>query len=207
MRIEKIRKKLCEIQFLNFIYEKVYLRYIAWKRFNVKVIGDKKKNTMEIPSDTFCNNLRIVFKGQKNFVKIGRGCTFKQKNTLYMQGDGNSIVIGDNVVFDSNVLIVCAEGTECVIGSDSIFADKVHIRTSDQHFIYNDNGNRVNFAKNVKIGNHVWIGASAIVMKGASIEDGAVVGIGSTVLGCIPKKSVAVGSPAKVVKSNIYWQE
>ncbi len=51
----------------------------------------------------------------------------------------------------------------------------------------------------VTIGARCYIGAGAIVLPGAVIGDEAIIGAGALVRGEIPPKSVAVGSPAKVV--------
>ncbi len=60
----------------------------------------------------------------------------------------------------------------------------------------------------VKIGNSVWIGADCTILPGVTIHDGAVIGAGSVVTKDIPKNSIAVGNPAKVIKSiNINCQK
>lgn len=48
------------------------------------------------------------------------------------------------------------------------------------------------------IGNDVWIGANAQILRGAVIEDGAIIGAGAIVTGRIPAYAIAVGIPAKV---------
>ena len=53
----------------------------------------------------------------------------------------------------------------------------------------------------VKIGSRVWIGAGAIILPGVTIGDNSVVGAGSVVTKNIPANTVAVGSPARVVKT------
>lgn len=50
----------------------------------------------------------------------------------------------------------------------------------------------------IVIGDDVWIAAGCQIVKGAEIEDGAIIGAGSVVNKRIPQNSVAVGSPAKV---------
>lgn len=51
------------------------------------------------------------------------------------------------------------------------------------------------------IGNDVWIGAGAQILRGAVIEDGAIIGAGAVVTGRIPAYAIAVGIPARAVKS------
>lgn len=53
----------------------------------------------------------------------------------------------------------------------------------------------------VVIGNNVWLGDNVIVLPGVTIGDGVIVGANSVVTKNIPSYSVAVGNPAKVVKS------
>lgn len=50
------------------------------------------------------------------------------------------------------------------------------------------------------IGNDVWIGANAQILRGAVIEDGAIIGAGAVVTGRIPAYAIAVGIPAKVMR-------
>ncbi len=202
-----LKKNLLRSKLFLLLYNEFYIKFLEWKRFNVNVIDSGKDNIVEIPKRTFCTDLRITFLGNNNRIKIGNSCLFKETNMIYVQGDGNMIEIGDDTIFDKNVSIVLAEGTRCCIGSGCRFANGVRIRTSDQHFIYDEYGKRINHAKDVHIGEHVWLGASVIVMKGATIGDGSVIGMDSMVTKNIPSQSLAVGKPAKVIKSNIYWEE
>ena len=53
----------------------------------------------------------------------------------------------------------------------------------------------------VHIGNDVWIGDRVMIMPGVHIGDGSVIGAGAVVTGDIPPYSIAVGVPAKVIRS------
>ena len=150
--------------------------------------------------------LNVIIRGSNNIVKVGRECELRKKNTIFITGDGNHVEIGNGVYFDQNVSLVCCEGTSIKVGNDCLFAQGIRIRTSDQHPIYNRDGERINPSRNVTIGEHVWIGATCMIMKGVSIGDGSVIGINSMVTKNIPSNVVAVGSPCKVIKENIYWK-
>lgn len=54
--------------------------------------------------------------------------------------------------------------------------------------------------KKIKIGNDVWIGANATILKGVTIGNGAVIGAGTVVVKDIPEYGVVVGNPGRVVK-------
>lgn len=207
----KVRYLLKEIvkknRILAWLYNVVYINFLIWKRRNVYICDNGVANVVQMPKNTYSDDLKITFNGNNNKIIIGKGCVFKQTNKIYIQGDQNVIEIGNNVIFDQNVSIVVAEGTRCFIGSGSIFANGVRIRTSDQHIICDEKGKRINLAKNVYIGNHVWLGASVIIMKGVRIGDGSVVGIDSMVTKDVPPKSIIVGNPARVIRTNITWYE
>ena len=55
--------------------------------------------------------------------------------------------------------------------------------------------------KPIHIGMNVWIGAHATILPGVNIGDGAIIGAGAVVNKDIPSNAVAVGVPAKVIKS------
>jgi acetyltransferase-like isoleucine patch superfamily enzyme len=55
--------------------------------------------------------------------------------------------------------------------------------------------------KPTKIGKDVWIGANAVILGGVTIGNGCVIGAGSVVTKDLPPYSVAMGVPAKVVRS------
>jgi acetyltransferase-like isoleucine patch superfamily enzyme len=52
----------------------------------------------------------------------------------------------------------------------------------------------------ITVGNDVWIGRNAVILSGVDIADGCVIGAFTTLAKSIPPYSVAVGSPARVVK-------
>jgi acetyltransferase-like isoleucine patch superfamily enzyme len=51
----------------------------------------------------------------------------------------------------------------------------------------------------VTIGDHVWIGARALICPGVSIGEGAVIGAGAVVTRDVPAFAVAAGNPARVI--------
>lgn len=123
-------------------------------------------------------------------------------------GDGNSIRchegslrIGDKAVFGSNSVVNCYLDVE--IGAATLVADWVYIvdfdhRTSDIHLPIKDQG----IVKGpVRIGPGSWVGTKATVLRGAQVGRGCVVGANAVVRGSLPDYSVAVGSPARVVRS------
>ena len=106
---------------------------------------------------------------------------------------GNDVYIG----------VRCIIGTAS-IGDDTMLADHVQILSGKrQHESSVSSGRKQDqqpsFTR-VQIGRNCWLGANAIVM--ADVGDNCVIGAGSVVTRPIPSNSVAVGSPARVVRSS-----
>lgn len=127
-------------------------------------------------------NSIIIVRGNNCHIKIGKGTTV---GSMYMvcMGNANSITIGEG----------------CML------ADNVEIWATDSHAILDLQGNLLNPSKPVKIGNHVWIGKQAAIMKGVSIGDNAIVGMRSLVTNNIASGTLNVGSPSRCIRENINW--
>lgn len=86
--------------------------------------------------------------------------------------------------------------------------NNVHI-TDGVKFITHDGGtllyrNRVpdlEITKPITIGNDVYIGNNVLLMPGVNVGNNVVIGAGAIVTKDIPNNSVAVGVPAKVIKT------
>lgn len=56
------------------------------------------------------------------------------------------------------------------------------------------------YDKESVVGNDVWIGCNAVIMRGVTIGDGAVIGANSVVTKDVPPYAIVVGSPARIIK-------
>jgi len=116
-----------------------------------------------------------------------------------------SVFVGDGTTMQQVRLI--GANADVVIGEDGLFSDEILIQSHDQHPLVDIasgellNGER----RHVRLDRHVWIGRRAILMPDVAIGEGAVVGAGAIVAGDIPANSVAVGVPARVVRSGTTW--
>ncbi len=102
--------------------------------------------------------------------------------------------------FNNGVQIVCQK--HITIGKEVVIARDVVIRDSDAHAI-----NRPNYemVKPVVIGDHVWIAARAMVMKGVTIGAGSVIAAGAVVTKDVPPHTLVAGIPARVIRQDIVW--
>lgn len=89
------------------------------------------------------------------------------------------------------------------IGSHCAIAYGAIIKDSDEHAILDEQGNKNEYTKPIVIGNKVWIGTNAIILKGVTIGDGAIIAAGAVVTHDVPSHTIVAGVPAKVIKENI----
>lgn len=87
------------------------------------------------------------------------------------------------------------------IGTRTIIAEDVTITDSDAHQL----GGSVS-PREIFIGNHVWIGARSMILKGVTLGDGCVIAAGSVVTKDVPSGALAAGVPARVIRENVVWK-
>ena len=119
------------------------------------------------------------FRGiQHGGIRLGRR-TFLGEETL-MRGQGG-ITVGDDVLFAPRVQVLAVN----------------HVMTDPQRPIMAQGITAVG----ITIEDGCWIGAGAIVLDGVTIGRGSCVGAGSVVTRSIPAHSLAVGTPARVIRN------
>ena len=117
-----------------------------------------------------------------------------------------SVFIGDNATSNGTDIRICEDNTSVEIGKDCMFSSEVKIWASDTHTIINLNTKTINSGRYVKIGEHVWIGFSATVLKNTQIADNCVIGTYGVVSGTFKQMNcVIAGNPGKIVKENVSW--
>jgi acetyltransferase-like isoleucine patch superfamily enzyme len=142
---------------------------------------------------------------------------------IWVSGDRNNINIG--AIYANALRIHCANEFDCdigdgtsineayiatnepaslKIGKNCLFATEVKIYPTDFHKIFAD-GRRINPPRPIVVGDKVWLCERVMVLSGAEIGNGCVIGAAAVVAGQVPRRSVAVGNPAYVVRSDIEW--
>lgn len=157
---------------------------------NVGTIDSKRDKTIiEIAKGgkLICNNRIKIGSGCK--LSIGKSGCIDCKGILNVTAR-STFISHKRITFGDNVLI----------SWDCLFMD------TDFHKIF-DNGNEINSPSEIIIGNNVWIGCRATILKGSEISDGCVIGAGSLINKVLETgNSIYAGTPSKLLKKDILWE-
>jgi acetyltransferase-like isoleucine patch superfamily enzyme len=140
------------------------------------------------------------FRPTQFIVHRGGTCTVEETFTLYSGGsievvEGAHLSLGGGYA-NNGAAIVCFK--EITIGRDVAIGPEVFIRDSDSHVI---SGSGRSSTEPIRIGDRVWIGARAVILKGVTIGDGAIVAAGSVVTKDVAPGTLVAGVPAKFIRA------
>lgn len=148
----------------------------------------------------------IFVRGSHNRIEIGTSVFLKDAE-LWIEDDFNHITIGDHTCITGRTHLAAIEGTRIDIGNDCMFSSDIRIATGDSHSIIDADGARINDSRDVRIGNHVWIGTSVLCLKGVQIPDNCIVGAGSILSAAFDQgNSIIAGCPGRVIRTGVSWR-
>jgi acetyltransferase-like isoleucine patch superfamily enzyme len=140
-------------------------------------------------------------------IQIGEG-TLLAPHTVLSAGWGpghpdladDVVVIGDRCVIGRGSSIVGHRSIR--LGNDVWTGHHVHITDMNHGYDSEDLpiGAQFQDERPISIGDGSWIGHGCVILPGAQIGHHAVIGAGSVVTGVVPDRTIAVGSPARVVR-------
>lgn len=153
---------------------------------------------------------------------IGDNVVIDNHCLLDAKGDANrGITIGSGVFIGRNTVLHCKNGDiivhDCVnIGFNCDIASSNHIEIGDKVLIaayaylvggghdYTSSDvpvmDQKRIARPIRIEPGAWIGAGVTVLDGVTVGEGTIVGTGAVVNRDLPSRSIAVGTPARVVR-------
>jgi acetyltransferase-like isoleucine patch superfamily enzyme len=167
------------------------LRWLKLKSTAASVAYD-----IQLNSDVFSGNVQNLY--------CGRSAWFAAGSRVIMgahQNQPGKLSIGDNFFINHYSIIDCHY--EITIGDRVMIGPQCYIGDFD-HDIQMLSDSRIRHegkALPIRIEDDVWIGAGVIILKGVTIESGAVVGAGSVVTKNVARNTIVVGNPARPLRS------
>lgn len=140
---------------------------------------------------------KVVFNGS---------CSIASGGKIVVKSKGK-LVFGNDCTFNANSLIVVKK--EICFGNDCMASWNTSYLDDDGHKIMDAvSGKEINMPSSISLGDHVWIGEGAQILKGVTVERYSVVAAGAMVVHSnqmYDSNVILAGVPAKVIKKNINW--
>lgn len=183
---------------------------------SIKIEGDNNIIKVEKLNSNIKGKIFISIYGNNNKVNIKQGL-WVGENGLNIQIGINSwchekvsnsaVFIGEKVNIEGAKILTDQSKAKINIGDNCLFSWGINLFHTDAHPIYDLNTKQIlNRAYNMEIGNHVWIGAYATLLKNVSVKQDSIIGWGSVVTGQYTEKNVIIaGNPARIVRRNVNW--
>ncbi|CAD6884229.1 unnamed protein product [Tilletia laevis] len=117
---------------------------------------------------------------------------------------GTNIHLGDSFAANTNVTILdCAD---VHIGTGTVFGPFVQLYGGTHSTAIAEREHGLERALPIKVGSNCWLGGCTVVNAGVSIGNNCTIGCNSVVTRDIPDNSIAVGSPARVIRTLEAWE-
>jgi len=156
---------------------------------------------LHLDNNVFIGDRVVIFRAKNGGpVKIGKG-THIHRDSIIETGQGGSLTIGADTHIQPRCQFSAYLGS-INIGSFVQIAPNCAFYPYDHGFETGDliKKQPLKTKGGILIDDDAWLGVGVVVLDGVRIGKGAVIGAGSVVIQDIPEGSIAVGSPARVVK-------
>lgn len=196
--------------YYNYLCKKVNrnINRLGIRFFKGALLSLADNSEIELNSILSVGSKRVIGNKVSTRIQIDRNCKMtvngrfacNEGSYIWITHSGHLELSGGFI--NEGVTITCA--SEMHIGKGANIAREAVIRDYDGHYI-EDVDYRT--AKPVWIGDNVWIGYRAMILKGVTIGDGAIIAANAVVTKDVPPHSIVAGNPAKVIRDNINWRE
>lgn len=177
------------------------------KGFDITVEGNDNVIEFNLPLPYLNDNV-IHIKGDNNVFSLQSSYNRICYSRFYMLVPGcrRKIILGKNLSIGNAEFFMEDNDSTISVGDDCMFSNHIILRNSDGHAVIDENGKLLNKADHLKLGNNIWIGYGATILKNVQIGDNTVIGSNSLVCKSFPEGNCALGgNPAAVIKRGISW--
>lgn len=180
----------------------------------IKIYGN---SSLILGDDVYLENCTIILR--ESTAQLGSNCegynmTITAAGNSSLELGSGSVLCGDFDLRNKGIIrakklwttwgpLIAANDGLIEIGHSCI-TDAV-IYNSDYHPIYDCDGNHLNANKDVIIGDNVWVGRKAFILKGARLGEGCIVAAGTYTGKEVPAYAVIAGNPGRIVREKAFW--
>jgi acetyltransferase-like isoleucine patch superfamily enzyme len=175
---------------LNFSYARLIVRMLRrklWLGARLKLDG-------------------LAFIGPRVVLQVGKDASIELGRWSWL-GHGTKIRCHEGVVSIGAKTVM---GQECTIsafqhvkiGRECVIADRVMFIDFDHGVVEVERPIRLQgiYKRDVNVGNNVWIGYGACILRGVTVGDNAIIGTNSVVTKDVPANAVVAGLPARIIR-------
>ena len=151
-----------------------------------------------------------IVENKKSLLDIRGSLVFK--GTAFV-GKGSRIVVEENAIVELGDHFAISAASFIYCYKHIKFGDNIQlswgdlIMDSDSHFIFGEDGKRINENKDIVFADNIWVACDCKVLKGAVIPNNCVVGANSVVTAkALEPNTLIMGTPAKSVKRISGWK-
>lgn len=189
--------RLTQLPILGVWWLRRKLRYAYWGSYN-RLCGPLK---FEAVGTGVKFNGRVRVEHPFSRIRVGNHCMIGVGCYFVAQPPQATVTIGNHVSLNDNCYVTSCYGI--TIGDNVRIAEHVSIRDYDHEFADTSVPIRTQGMKGapITIGDDVWIGRGVMITAGVTIGRGSIIGANAVVTKDVPPWSIAVGIPARVIRS------
>ncbi|MDO9707857.1 acyltransferase [Paracraurococcus lichenis] len=148
----------------------------------------------------------IRVEGDGNAIALGEAGETSCQVTAVLRSTAAGLFIGKGTTSGGIQCWLEGRETSLHIGDDCLLSWGIWFRLADSHAMIDLRSRAmVNPPRSIRVEPHVWIGQDAILMPGAEVGAGSIIGARSIVTRPVPRAVVAVGAPARPVRREVSW--
>lgn len=173
---------------------------------NTNIIFNGTGNYLYIEDNVRLKDSTISFGGNNALVYLSSNT--KHPYIVWIDAwNGSTVYFGNNSFFNGIMHVSASERQNIIFGNDGVYSFGIWFRTADPHLIYDiETKKRINMSKSVLVGDHVWLGQNATILKGSQIGSGSIVAANALISGkTVESNSLWGGNPARKIKDNIFF--
>ena len=172
---------------------------------NSKIVFNGINNILFCEKDVVLAESLIVFGANNSLIYLSSS-RYEYKLDVHIFNN-SALYMGKNNHINGKLNMVISEEKNIVIGSGGLFSFDIWMRVADAHGIYNcHDKKRINQSQSIYIGDHVWVGQSALFLKGSKMGSGSIIE-GNALISekTIPSNSYWGGNPAKELSKDVFF--